>query len=76
IVQALKGEDITIYGSGQQTRSFCYIDDMIEGFSMVMNTDSGFTRLLFGSSCCSMTVRRQSEQSRRPSWSLTHSRQK
>ncbi|MCI5218023.1 MAG: SDR family oxidoreductase [Candidatus Electrothrix sp. LOE2] len=42
IVQALKGEDITIYGSGQQTRSFCYIDDMIEGFSMVMNTDSGF----------------------------------
>ena len=31
IIQALKGENITVYGDGSQTRSFCYIDDMIEG---------------------------------------------
>ncbi|WP_324778939.1 UDP-glucuronic acid decarboxylase family protein [Thiobacillus sedimenti] len=43
IVQALKGEDITIYGDGQQTRSFCYVDDMIEGFVRMMNSDDGFT---------------------------------
>ena len=39
IVQALKGEDITVYGEGQQTRSFCYIDDLIEGFVRLMNQD-------------------------------------
>lgn len=38
IVQALKGEDITIYGNGQQTRSFCYVDDMIDGFVRLMNS--------------------------------------
>ncbi len=43
IVQALKGEDITIYGSGQQTRSFCYVDDMVEGFVRMMATEHGFT---------------------------------
>ncbi|MFM2274588.1 MAG: hypothetical protein RL211_460 [Pseudomonadota bacterium] len=43
IVQALKGENITIYGDGQQTRSFCYVDDLIEGFVRLMNTDPGFT---------------------------------
>ncbi len=37
IVQALKGEDITIYGDGSQTRSFCYVDDLIEGFIRLMN---------------------------------------
>lgn len=36
IVQALKGEDITIYGDGMQTRSFCYVDDLIEGFLRLM----------------------------------------
>jgi UDP-glucuronate decarboxylase len=36
IVQALLGQDITIYGDGQQTRSFCYVDDMIEGFIKLM----------------------------------------
>jgi len=36
IVQALKGEDITIYGDGSQTRSFCYVDDLIEGFVRLM----------------------------------------
>jgi len=43
IVQALKGEDITIYGDGQQTRSFCYVDDMIEGFVRMMATEDDFT---------------------------------
>jgi len=38
IVQALKGEDITIYGDGSQTRSFCYVDDLIEGLVGLMNT--------------------------------------
>ena len=39
IVQALKGEDLTIYGDGRQTRSFCYVDDLIEGFVRMMNQD-------------------------------------
>jgi len=43
IVQALKGEDITIYGDGQQTRSFCYVDDNIEGMYRLMNSRDGFT---------------------------------
>lgn len=38
IVQALQGEDITIYGAGAQTRSFCYVDDLIEGFVCLMGT--------------------------------------
>ena len=43
IVQALKGAPITIYGEGQQTRSFCYVDDLIEGFLRFMDTETGFT---------------------------------
>ena len=43
IVQALRGEDITIYGSGQQTRSFCYVDDLVEAMLRMMNTEKGFT---------------------------------
>ena len=39
IVQALQGHDITVYGEGQQTRSFCYCDDLIEGFVRMMNQD-------------------------------------
>lgn len=39
IVQALRGEDITIYGDGQQTRSFCYVDDLIEAMVRMMATD-------------------------------------
>lgn len=37
VVQALRGEDLTIYGDGTQTRSFCYVDDLIEGFVRLMN---------------------------------------
>ncbi|MBS7302901.1 MAG: SDR family oxidoreductase [Lachnospiraceae bacterium] len=40
IVQALKGEDITIYGDGKQTRSFCYVDDLIEGMIRMMNSEN------------------------------------
>jgi UDP-glucuronate decarboxylase len=43
IVQALRGEDITIYGQGQQTRSFCYVDDLVEGLMRLMATDDDFT---------------------------------
>ena len=43
IVQALKDEDITIYGDGSQTRSFCYVDDLIEGMVKLMNSSEGFT---------------------------------
>jgi len=43
IVQALKGEPITIYGNGQQTRSFCYASDLIEGFVRLMDTDEAIT---------------------------------
>lgn len=43
IVQALKGEDITIYGDGSQTRSFCYVDDLIEGFICLMDSSKEIT---------------------------------
>lgn len=43
IVQALKGNDITIYGDGSQTRSFCYVDDLIEGMVRLMASDADFT---------------------------------
>jgi len=43
VVQALRGEPITIYGEGQQTRSFCFVDDLIEGFLRLMATETGFT---------------------------------
>lgn len=43
ICQALRGEDITLYGDGTQTRSFCYVDDLIEAFVRMMATPKGFT---------------------------------
>lgn len=43
IIQALKGEDITVYGDGGQTRSFCYIDDMVNGLIRLMSTSDDFT---------------------------------
>jgi len=43
VVQALKGEDITIYGDGSQTRSFCYCDDLIDAFVRIMTTPDEFT---------------------------------
>lgn len=43
IMQALKGEDITLYGEGSQTRSFCYVDDLVDGFVRMMATPSTVT---------------------------------
>ncbi len=43
IVQSLKNEDLTIYGDGSQTRSFCYVDDLLEGMVRLMNTPESFT---------------------------------
>jgi UDP-glucuronate decarboxylase len=43
IVQALQGQDITIYGDGSQTRSFCYVDDLVEAMVRMMGTDDDFT---------------------------------
>ncbi|MBU0489750.1 MAG: SDR family oxidoreductase [Bacteroidetes bacterium] len=43
IVQALKGDDITIYGDGEQTRSFCYVDDLIRGLISLMESPDSFT---------------------------------
>lgn len=43
IVQALKGKDITVYGDGSQTRSFCYVDDLIDGMVRLMNTNDRVT---------------------------------
>jgi len=43
IIQALRGEPLTVYGEGQQTRSFCYVDDLIEAFLRLMDTPDDFT---------------------------------
>lgn len=43
IIQALSGADITIYGDGQQTRSFCYVDDLVRAMVLFMNSDASFT---------------------------------
>ncbi|MHB1696824.1 MAG: UDP-glucuronic acid decarboxylase family protein [bacterium] len=43
IVQALKGEDLTVYGEGKQTRSFCYVSDLIDGIMLFIEDKSGFT---------------------------------
>jgi UDP-glucuronate decarboxylase len=42
IVQALRGDDLTIYGDGSQTRSFCYVDDLIDGLVRMMDSEAGF----------------------------------
>ncbi len=43
IVQALKGQDLTVYGKGNQTRSFCYVSDLVDGFIRLMNSDDSIT---------------------------------
>ena len=43
IVQALRGEDITLYGDGEQTRSFCYVDDLVDGLIALMDSPEGVT---------------------------------
>jgi len=43
IMQALTGQPITLYGNGSQTRAFCYVDDLVEGFIRLMDTGDDFT---------------------------------
>jgi UDP-glucuronate decarboxylase len=43
IVQSLRGESITVYGDGKQTRSFCYVDDLVDGLTRMMESDRGFS---------------------------------
>jgi UDP-glucuronate decarboxylase len=43
IMQALKGDDITVYGDGSQTRSFCYVDDLVDGLIRLMDSPDDFT---------------------------------
>lgn len=56
IVQALKGEDITIYGDGMQTRSFCYVDDLIAGMHALMQTEADFTGPINIGNPCEFTM--------------------
>ena len=57
IVQALEGKDITIYGDGTQTRSFCFVDDLIEGMVRLMNTEDGFTGPVNMGNPCEITIK-------------------
>ncbi|HET9483493.1 MAG TPA: UDP-glucuronic acid decarboxylase family protein [Xanthomonadales bacterium] len=62
IVQALKGEPITIYGEGRQTRSFCYVDDLIEGFLRLMDTPADFPGPVNLGNPGEFTIRQLAEQ--------------
>jgi UDP-glucuronate decarboxylase len=62
IVQALKGEPITIYGDGGQTRSFCYVDDMVRGLLLLMNTPDDFTGPVNLGNSFEFTVRELAEK--------------
>lgn len=61
IVQALRGEDITIYGDGSQSRSFCYVDDMIDAFIKMMNSPLDFTGPVNVGNPAEMTIRELAE---------------
>ncbi len=62
IVQALQNEPITIYGDGGQTRSFCYVDDLINGLMRLMNTDDDFTGPVNLGNPVEFTIRELAEQ--------------
>jgi UDP-glucuronate decarboxylase len=61
IVQALRGEDITLYGDGSQTRSFCYVDDLIDAFLRMMATERGFTGPVNTGNPVEFTIRQLAE---------------
>jgi len=62
IVQALRGEDITIYGDGSQTRSFCYVDDMVDGLARLMNSPRAVTGPVNLGNPREFTIRELAEQ--------------
>jgi UDP-glucuronate decarboxylase len=62
ILQALKGEPITLFGDGSQTRSFCYVDDLIEGFVRFMDSENEFTGPMNLGNPVEMTVRQLAEK--------------
>src|SRR5216117_2429994 len=62
IVQALRGEDITVYGDGGQTRSFCYVDDLIEDLMLLMGTADDFTGPINVGNPREFTIRELAEQ--------------
>jgi UDP-glucuronate decarboxylase len=62
IIQALKGEPITLYGDGSQTRAFCYVDDLVEGFIRLMATDDQVTGPVNLGNPVEMTVRQLAER--------------
>jgi UDP-glucuronate decarboxylase len=62
IVQELAGRPITIYGDGRQTRSFCYVDDLIEGILRLMGTPDDFTGPLNLGNPAEMTIRELAEK--------------
>jgi UDP-glucuronate decarboxylase len=51
VVQALRGSDITVYGEGKQTRSFCFVDDLVEGAARMMQKDDFFGPVNLGNPC-------------------------
>jgi UDP-glucuronate decarboxylase len=61
IVQALRKEPLTIYGQGEQTRSFCYIDDLVEGLIRLMNRDAGHDPINLGNPC-EFTIKELAEE--------------
>lgn len=62
IVQALRGEPITIYGDGQQTRSFCFVDDLVDGFLLLMDTDNSVPGPINLGNPTEFTIRELSEK--------------
>jgi len=62
IVQALKGDDVTLYGDGSQTRSFCYVDDLIEGLVRLMNAPDTVTGPVNLGNPTEFTIRQLAEQ--------------
>ena len=70
IMQALQGQDITLYGSGQQTRSFCYVDDLIEGFIRFMDLPRGADGAPGFPGPSTWVTRWSSPSANWPNWSL------
>jgi UDP-glucuronate decarboxylase len=62
IVQALKGQAITIYGDGQQSRSFCFVDDLVDGLMRLMNSNPKITGPINLGNPVEFTIRELAEQ--------------